>query len=86
IDVSKPTSIVDFLVDINQKVNQNINYSIRMEPGVQTPDFTLQKSLGSCRDSGWLLVQALRKLGLAARFVSGYLVQLTADEKSLDGP
>ncbi|QES90108.1 transglutaminase family protein [Rhizosphaericola mali] len=86
IDVSKPTSIVDFLVDINQKVNQNINYSIRMEPGVQTPDFTLQKSLGSCRDSGWLLVQALRKLGLAARFVSGYLVQLSADEKSLDGP
>jgi uncharacterized protein (DUF2126 family)/transglutaminase-like putative cysteine protease len=79
-------AIVDFLVAINQRINQSINYSIRMEPGVQTCEQTLQQKLGSCRDSGWLLVQVLRHLGLAARFVSGYLVQLTADVKALDGP
>ena len=79
-------AIVDFLVYLNQRVNQTVNYSIRMEVGVQTCEETLEKKLGSCRDSAWLLVQAMRHMGLAARFVSGYLVQLTADVKSLDGP
>ncbi|CAM3480677.1 DUF2126 domain-containing protein [Arcobacter aquimarinus] len=82
----KEKSIIDFLVEVNQKINQHLNYTVRLEPGVQTCKTTLEKKLGSCRDFAWLFVQVLRHLGLAARFVSGYLVQLTADVKSLDGP
>lgn len=78
--------IVHFLVELNQKLEQLIGYTIRMEPGIQSCEKTLHKNTGSCRDTGWLLVQILRHLGLAARFVSGYLVQLTSDQKSLDGP
>ncbi|MDT8447635.1 MAG: transglutaminase family protein [bacterium] len=82
----KKVPIVDFLVNINQKVYQDLSYNIRLEPGIQTCEETLTKHSGSCRDFAWLLVEVLRHLGLAARFVSGYLVQLKTDEKSLDGP
>jgi uncharacterized protein (DUF2126 family)/transglutaminase-like putative cysteine protease len=82
--------LVTFLAGLNDAVHRDVAYTVRMEPGVQTPDETLTRAIGSCRDSAWLLVSLLRQHGLAARFVSGYLVQLATDPlvaaQALDGP
>ena len=78
--------IIDFLVAINQRLSQSLSYTVRLDPGVQSCQQTLELGSGSCRDMAWFLCQALRHLGLATRFASGYLIQLAADVKSLDGP
>ncbi|TXE02829.1 DUF2126 domain-containing protein [Algoriphagus aquimarinus] len=84
--ITKDIITVDYLVAINAMINQELKYNVRMEPGVQSCSETLTIGSGSCRDFAWLFVQVLRHIGMASRFASGYLVQLTADEKSLDGP
>ncbi|MBD2483201.1 DUF2126 domain-containing protein [Planktothrix sp. FACHB-1365] len=77
---------LDFLLDLNRKLAELIEYKVRFEPGIQTCEETLEKKIGSCRDTAWLFVQILRHYGLAARFVSGYLIQLSNDIPPVDGP
>jgi transglutaminase-like putative cysteine protease len=80
------TNTIEFLVALNGRLQHAIQYQQRMESGYQSCEETLAKASGSCRDTAWLLVQILRHLGVAARFVSGYLIQLAPETQSSDEP
>jgi len=84
--VGRKSGTISLLLDLNRKVRDEIGYVTRLEHGVQTCEETLEKRSGSCRDSAWLLVQSLRNLGIAARFVSGYLIQLQSPDPESGGP
>lgn len=75
-----PQYVMSFLVGLNRKLSGGIAYVMRPEPGLQSCEETLTKRSGSCRDLSWLLVQILRGLGLASRFVSGYHVRAETSE------
>ena len=79
LDDEDDTRTVEFIVAVNQAVADATRYVMRFEPGIQSCERTLELGSGSCRDSGWLLAQALRRFGIATRFVSGYLVQLARE-------
>src|SRR6202034_2048614 len=84
--VGRKSGTISLLLDLNRKVRDEISYMTRLAPGVQTCEETLEKRSGACRDSAWVLVQSLRNLGIAARFVSGYLIQLQASDPASGGP
>ncbi len=77
---------LDLLVYLNQQLNQSLEYTIRLDPGVYSPEQLFAEKKGSCRDMAWTLCQIFRHIGLASRFVSGYSVQLKADIKPLSPP
>ena len=69
----KTTGTRELLVEMTKFIRNTMRYRIRLNPGVQTPYETLRLKSGSCRDFATLMIEAVRRLGYAARFVSGYL-------------
>ncbi|MDP5032151.1 transglutaminase family protein [Paraglaciecola sp.] len=76
------TETLPFLLALNEHIASHFNYGRREEPGVQSPAQTLALGSGTCRDFALLLMEAARHLGLAARFVSGYLC--SSDNEAVD--
>ena len=77
-----PTGTREMLVQMNQHIRDNFTYVAREEEGTQTPLETLKSAGGSCRDFALLMMEAARRLGIATRFVSGYLYDPALDNPS----
>ena len=73
LDPSDRTGTIKILSAMTRGIREQFNYTRRPEKGVQTPAETLQNQRGSCRDFAVLMIEAARSLGIAARFVSGYI-------------
>lgn len=80
----KQHKTLDYVTSLNKLVHQHLNYTVRLEPGVYSPKETIEKGGGSCRDYSWLLVNMYRMHGIAARFVSGYLIDLNFEVDNKD--
>ena len=74
-----PTGTRDVLVNMNQFIRDHFGYAAREEEGTQTPLQTIKQGTGSCRDFALLMMEAARRLGVATRFVSGYLYDPALD-------
>jgi transglutaminase-like putative cysteine protease len=79
------TDTLALLNDINLGIRRGFRYEVRDAEGTQTPLETIERGAGSCRDFALLMIEALRALGFAARFVSGYLYDPAADAGGLAG-
>ena len=80
-----PTPTRDLLARMNQHIFQQFRYEARDEQGTQTPLQTLARGSGSCRDYALLMMEAARRLGVATRFVSGYLYDAALDANAMPG-
>lgn len=76
---TRPTDTMALLTDINNSIHANFAYNLRIEEGTQPPLETLRLGTGSCRDFALLLIETARSLGVAARFVTGYLYDPALD-------
>jgi len=78
------TGTRELLFKMNQSIRDNFRYAARDEEGTQAPQETLKRSTGSCRDFALLMMEAVRRLGVATRFVSGYLYDPALDGGEAD--